>query len=114
MDEREFDERVAARSLVVGVVGLGYVGLPLAVAHAESGFTVVGFDTDAERTDALNTGRSHVEDIADARLVAQVSAGRFAASADRSVLDRADVVFICVPTPSDRHQTPDLSYVRAR
>ena len=84
MDEREFDERVAARSLVVGVVGLGYVGLPLAVAHAESGFTVVGFDVDAERTDALNTGRSHVEDIADARLAAQVSAGRFAASADRS------------------------------
>jgi UDP-N-acetyl-D-glucosamine dehydrogenase len=113
MDDTEFDARVAARSLVVGVVGLGYVGLPLAVAHAESGFTVVGFDIDAERTDALNTGRSHIEDIADERLAAQVSAGRFAASADRSVLDRADVVFICVPTPSDRHQTPDLSYVRA-
>ena len=113
MDEREFDQRVAARSLVVGVVGLGYVGLPLAVAHAEAGFTVVGFDTDGERCDALNAGRSHVEDITDERLAPQVSAGRLTASADRSVLDRADVVFICVPTPSDRHQTPDLSYVRA-
>ena len=109
----EFDERVAGRSLVIGVVGLGYVGLPLAVAHAESGFAVVGFDVDAERCDALNAGHSHIEDIADARLAAQTSTGRMTASADPAVLARADVMFICVPTPADRHQTPDLSFVRA-
>ena len=112
MVERDFDRRVAERELVVGVVGLGYVGLPLALAHAETGFAVVGFDVDAELCDALNAGHSHIEDVADARLAAQVSSARMVASADATVLRRADVIFICVPTPYDRHQTPDLSYVR--
>ncbi len=113
MVERDFDRQVAERELVVGVVGLGYVGLPLALAHAETGFAVVGFDVDAERCDALNAGHSHIEDVADARLAAQVGSARIVASADATVLRRADVIFICVPTPYDRHQTPDLSYVRA-
>ena len=109
----EFDARVAARDLEIGVVGLGYVGLPLALAHAEVGFRVVGFDVDAERCAALNSGRSHIEDVADGRLLAQVELARFRAHPDASSLQSSDVIFICVPTPYDRHQTPDLSYVRA-
>ena len=109
----DFYDRVERRELVVGVVGLGYVGLPLALAHAEVGFTVVGFDVDVERCVALNEGRSPIEDIAGARLTKVVSAGRFRAVADAASLEGVDVVFICVPTPADRHQTPDLSYVHA-
>jgi UDP-N-acetyl-D-glucosamine dehydrogenase len=109
----DFYDRVERRELVVGVVGLGYVGLPLALAHAEVGFTVVGFDVDVERCADLNEGRSPIEDIADTRLAKVVSAGRFRAAADVASLEGVDVVFICVPTPADRHQTPDLSYVHA-
>jgi len=109
----DFDARLEARDLGIGVVGLGYVGLPLALAHAEAGFRVVGFDVDAERCDALNAGHSHIEDVAHSRLAQAVDRERFRASSDPSSLSEADVVFICVPTPYDRHQTPDLSYVRA-
>ena len=82
MVERNFDRQASERALVVGVVGLGYVGLPLALAHAEAGFAVVGFDVDVERCDALNAGHSHIEDVADARLAAQVGSARMVASAD--------------------------------
>jgi UDP-N-acetyl-D-glucosamine dehydrogenase len=109
----DFGARVAARDLVIGVVGLGYVGLPLAVSFAESGFPVVGFDVDAERAAALNRGESHIDDVSAERVSAMVGAERFEATASAAGLGRADVVFICVPTPFDRSKTPDLSYVRA-
>jgi UDP-N-acetyl-D-glucosamine dehydrogenase len=109
----EFYDRVERRELVVGVVGLGYVGLPLALAHAEVGFRVVGFDIDDERCVALNLGRSPIEDVSSDRLTEVVNAGRFRAAADAGSLEDVDVVFICVPTPADRHQTPDLSFVHA-
>ena len=99
--------------LVVGVVGLGYVGLPLAMAAADAGFSVLGFDLDAERSAALNAGISHIEDVSSERLGLHTDSGRFRAAADPSALAAAGVIFICVPTPADRHQTPDLSYVRA-
>ncbi|MCZ7525032.1 MAG: nucleotide sugar dehydrogenase [Acidimicrobiia bacterium] len=97
----------------VGIVGLGYVGLPLAVAFAEAGFRSVGFDVDPERVAALNAGRSHVEDVAGARVAACRAAGRFEATGDAGALRGTDAVFICVPTPFDEAKTPDLRYVRS-
>ncbi|HUP71168.1 MAG TPA: nucleotide sugar dehydrogenase [Acidimicrobiales bacterium] len=104
---------MADRALTVGVVGLGYVGLPLAVSYAEAGFVCVGFDTDAERATALNAGTSHVEDVAPARVAEMIEAGRFTATPDPGRLASADVVFVCVPTPFDRAKMPDLSFVRS-
>ena len=109
----DFSARVASRDLVVGVVGLGYVGLPLCISFAESGFRAVGFDIDAERANALNQGQSHIGDVASERVVAAVEADRFEATSSPDGLRAADVVFICVPTPFDKAKTPDLSYVRA-
>jgi len=109
----DFSARVASRDLVVGVVGLGYVGLPLCISFAESGFRAVGFDVDAERANALNQGQSHIGDVASERVAAAVEAGRFEATSSPDGLRAVDAVFICVPTPFDKAKTPDLSYVRA-
>ena len=109
----DFTAKVAARDTIVGVVGLGYVGLPLAIAYAEAGFQTVGFDVDRERAAALNRGFSHIDDVVPSRVAAMVDAGRFSATASPDALRPVDAVFICVPTPFDRSRTPDLSYVRA-
>jgi UDP-N-acetyl-D-glucosamine dehydrogenase len=106
---RKIDERRA----VVGVVGLGYVGLPLAVALAEAGFRVVGIDVDAFRVSEVNAGRSPIQDVSDDRLGAAVAAGRLSASSTYDVVPDCDIVFVCVPTPFDAYKTPDLSFVRA-
>ena len=105
--------RLADRDLVVGVVGLGYVGLPLAIAYAEAGFRVLGYDVNAERIGALNLGASHIEDVAAERVAAVVAAERFLGVDDHTRLAEADAVFICVPTPFDSAKSPDLSFVRA-
>jgi UDP-N-acetyl-D-glucosamine dehydrogenase len=93
----------------VGIVGLGYVGLPLAVAFAEAGCEVVGVDVSAERVEALGAGRSPVEDIPDERLQAVGKA--FAATTDAAELAACSAVLICVPTPLTAHRDPDLSYL---
>ena len=95
----------------VGIVGLGYVGLPLAVAFAEAGADVVGVDVDARVVDSLGRGRSEVEDVAGERL--QALAGRFRATTDTSALAGCEAVVICVPTPVANQREPDLSYVVA-
>ncbi len=113
MMAEEFFDRVASRDLTVGVVGLGYVGLPLVIGFAEAGYRAVGFDVDAERVAALNDGRSHIEDVATDRVAAMRSAGRFMATNLPADLGKADAIFIAVPTPFDEAKTPDLFYVRA-
>lgn len=95
----------------VAVMGLGYVGLPLAVAFAEAGHDVVGFDPDVDKCDGLNCGRSHVEDVPDARVAPIVESGRLRASSDPRILEAADAILICVPTPLNKTHEPDLSYV---
>ena len=93
----------------VGIIGLGYVGLPLAVAFAETGDEVVGVDVDSRTVAALNAGRSRIEDIADERLAAL--GDRISASTDTEPLAACDAVLICVPTPLANQREPDLSYV---
>ncbi len=108
-----FEERVADRSITVGVVGLGYVGLPLAVGYAEAGFRAVGFDLSERTVGGLRSGVSHIEDIESSRIASIVASGNFLPSTDVADLGTSDVVFVCVPTPYDDQKTPDLSYIRA-
>ena len=106
-------ERLANRRATVAVIGLGYVGLPLATSFAEVGFDVIGFDVSTRVVDGLNAGRSHIDDVPDARIAALRAKERFTATAATADLSAADVIFICVPTPFDKAKTPDLSYVEA-
>jgi UDP-N-acetyl-D-glucosamine dehydrogenase len=103
-------ERLAERRATVAVIGLGYVGLPLAIALAATGNKVIGFDIDPEKAAALNEGRSYIGHIADER-VRDICARGFEATADISRLNAADAILICVPTPLSRNREPDLSYV---
>jgi UDP-N-acetyl-D-glucosamine dehydrogenase len=102
---------IADRSATVGVIGLGYVGLPLAATAAQAGFTTVGFDIDPEKVALLNAGASYVDAVPAGRLAAIIDGNRFRASADFSQLAVCDVIVICVPTPLTRQREPDLSFV---
>ncbi len=99
------------RSAFVGVVGIGYVGLPLAVVFAEAGFKVVGVDPIEEKVDAINRGESYILDVDSARVKEMVEAGRLSASTDYSILEEVDAVSICVPTPLRKTGDPDLSFI---
>ena len=109
----EFEAAVSERTLSVGVVGLGYVGLPLVVGYAETGFRAVGFDLNEPRIQGLNSGHSHIEDIESARIAAVVNSGKMLATSDLADLSTVDVVFVCVPTPLDDQKTPDLSFIQS-
>ncbi|HSL21767.1 MAG TPA: nucleotide sugar dehydrogenase [Vicinamibacterales bacterium] len=95
----------------VGVIGLGYVGLPLVVELAEVGFACTGLDVDARKVDALNKGESYIPDVQAAQVATVVKSGRFRATTDFGALDAVDTVNICVPTPLRKTKDPDLSYV---
>jgi UDP-N-acetyl-D-glucosamine dehydrogenase len=95
----------------VGIIGLGYVGLPLAVAFAESGASVIGVDLDAQRVAAIRAGRSFIEDVPTPALAALVEAGRLAAADDVAALKDADAIVICVPTPLGKSKEPDISFI---
>jgi UDP-N-acetyl-D-glucosamine dehydrogenase len=103
--------KIENRSAHVCVVGLGYVGLPLAVAFAEAGFHVTGFDVDSRKVEAIRAGRSYIPDIPTARLAAQVEAGRLDATTVQEIVAEVDTVHICVPTPLGKTRDPDVSYV---
>jgi UDP-N-acetyl-D-glucosamine dehydrogenase len=109
----EFEAAVSERTLSVGVVGLGYVGLPLVVGYAETGFRAVGFDLNEPRIQSLSAGHSHIEDIESARIAAVVNSGKMLATSDLADLSTVDVVFVCVPTPHDDQKTPDLSFIQS-
>lgn len=104
--------RISTRTAQVGVIGLGYVGLPLAVAIARAGFPVSGFDIEARKVESLNAGQSYIEAVTSTALAGQVASGRFRATADFAELAVCDVIIICVPTPLTKHREPDLSFVR--
>ena len=107
------EERLKSRSATVGVVGLGYVGLPLAVAFAGAGFRVIGVDADPVRTALLAGGVSPVEDVPTARLAPLVRSGRLAIHSSSDALGEADAIVICVPTPLGKSKEPDISFIVA-
>jgi UDP-N-acetyl-D-glucosamine dehydrogenase len=105
--------RAERREALFGIVGLGYVGLPLAIELANAGFRVLGFDVQQKVVDGLNAGHSHVKDVTDAQLQAVVKTGRFSATSDMRRLAEPDAVSICVPTPLSKFKDPDVSYIVA-
>lgn len=106
-------KKVAEKEIVVGVVGLGYVGLPLAVEKAKAGFKTIGFDVQAQKVDMVNQGHNYIGDVVDKDLNNLVHSGMLKATTDFSFVKDVDFIAICVPTPLDRHQEPDISYVRS-
>jgi UDP-N-acetyl-D-glucosamine dehydrogenase len=107
------NERIHRAQAHVAVIGQGYVGLPLAVEFARAGFTVTGVDTDPDRIVRLNAGSSYIPDVDSEVLAALVAAGRYSATGDPDVLQAAEVVIICVPTPLRKSKDPDISFVMA-
>jgi UDP-N-acetyl-D-glucosamine dehydrogenase len=108
----DFVARAKARDLNVGIIGLGYVGLPLAEAFINSGMRVLGYDVDQSKVDAIKDARTYIKHISDDRLAAMNSTGRMDATTDPSRLAEADAVLMCVPTPLNIYREPDISYVR--
>jgi UDP-N-acetyl-D-glucosamine dehydrogenase len=104
--------RISSREAVVGVIGLGYVGLPLVLLYEEAGFSVIGFDVDREKADRLNAGDSYIKHIGPDRVKKAFVGGKARAVADFTELASCDAIIVCVPTPLGAHREPDLKYVR--
>lgn len=106
-------KKIQTRTITCAVVGLGYVGLPLAVEKAKAGFKTIGFDVQSAKVDMVNTGQNYIGDVVDSDLSELVQSGMLAATTDFSFVKDVDFIAICVPTPLDKHQQPDISYVRS-
>ena len=109
----DIKRKIADRSLVCGTIGLGYVGLPLAVEKARARFRTIGFDVQAEKVEMVNRGENYIGDVVQEDLAALVAGGMLEAACDFSRVAECDFVAICVPTPLDAHQQPDTSYMEA-
>ncbi|HLH37696.1 MAG TPA: nucleotide sugar dehydrogenase [Bryobacteraceae bacterium] len=109
----QLENKIRTRSARVGVMGLGYVGLPLALEFARAGFVVHGIDVAESKVDRLNAGDSYVQDVTDDALRAQIESGRFRATGNFSVIRDLDTINICVPTPLRKTKDPDMSYIVA-
>jgi len=105
-------DKIQQKKLIVGVVGLGYVGLPLAVEKAKAGFKTIGFDVQEEKIALVNAGQNYIGDVVDSDLEKIVKSGMLSATSDFSFVKDVDFIAICVPTPLDEHQQPDISYVK--
>ena len=103
--------QLTTRTATIGIVGLGYVGLPLAMAYAAEGYDVLGIDVSERIVDQLNRGVNHIEDVDDDELAHRVDEGAFHAEATYASIGEADVVFVCVPTPVTQHKDPDTTYI---
>ncbi|MGC8915531.1 MAG: nucleotide sugar dehydrogenase [Thermoanaerobaculum sp.] len=107
----KLEEKITSRRALVGIVGMGYVGLPLALTFAEAGFRVLGFDVDPAKVEALNDGRCYIKHLDGGRVQAARDKRLLEATGDFRRLGETDAILICVPTPLGRHREPDLSYV---
>ncbi len=112
MNKNEMLKKIEDKKIACSVVGLGYVGLPLAVEMAKAGFKTIGFDVVGEKVDLVNSGKNYIGDIKDEELKEMVESGMLKASTDFSLISDMDFIAICVPTPLDKHQQPDISYVK--
>jgi len=110
---KRLDERLSRRKATLGVIGLGYVGLPLAIACHNAGFSVIGFDVRQELADTLNSGRSNLKTVPHERIAKMRADNRFEATTDYDRLREVDAVMICVPTPLSKHRDPDLSFIES-
>jgi UDP-N-acetyl-D-glucosamine dehydrogenase len=108
----EFRSKLETKSVQVGVVGLGYVGLPLGLLFARKGFRTTGFDIDPSKVEMLERGESYIRHLQGAAIAQQVQARQFQPTADFTRLRAMDAIIICVPTPLDAHREPDLTYIR--
>jgi UDP-N-acetyl-D-glucosamine dehydrogenase len=108
---QELIQKLNDRTARVAILGLGYVGLPLAVVFGEAGFHVIGIDTDPHKVDTIMAGKSHIQDVSDDQITHLVTTGRLSATTDFSALKYADAVSICVPTPLRKTGDPDLSFI---
>jgi UDP-N-acetyl-D-glucosamine dehydrogenase len=111
MDKQLLLDKIEQKKILVGVVGLGYVGLPLAVEKAKAGFKTIGFDVQSHKVEQVNAGINYIGDVVDSDLSDMVKNGLLSATTDFSFIKDVDFVAICVPTPLDKHQQPDISYV---
>lgn len=109
--QAELLRKLRDKTAVIGVIGLGYVGLPLAVEKAKAGYRVIGFDVQSRKIEMLNRGHNYIGDVVDEDLRGMVEDGRLLATAEYAFLQEVDAVAICVPTPLDIYQQPDTSYV---
>lgn len=110
--KEELLKKIEQKSIVVGVCGLGYVGLPLAVEKANAGFKTIGFDVQENKVKMVNEGHNYIGDVVDSELKNLVKSGMLSATTDFSFVKDVDFIAICVPTPLDAHQQPDISYVK--
>lgn len=106
-------KKILDKTITIGVIGLGYVGLPLAVSFARKGVKVLGFEKSSRKAEAVNAGDNYIGDIEDAELASAVSTGLLAATVDFSRIGECDALIICVPTPLDRFKKPDMSFIEA-
>ena len=104
--------KIKEKNIIVGVVGLGYVGLPLAVEKAKAGFKTIGFDVQKSKVEMVNAGKNYIGDVVDSDLKKLVDRKMLSATTDFSFIKNVDFIAICVPTPLDKHQEPDVSYVK--
>src|SRR4051812_13127884 len=111
VNHQQLLDRINGRKANIGVIGLGYVGLPLAVEFARQGFHVYGFDVDESKTGQINAGRSYIPDVGENELAEVVKSGHLRATTKMAELAKMDVIDICVPTPLRKTKDPDLSYV---
>lgn len=105
-------KKIDSREIVVGVIGLGYVGLPLAVEKAKAGFKTIGFDVQPQKVEMVNNGENYIGDVVNAELAELVDAGLLSATTEFAKVAGLDFIAICVPTPLDKHQQPDISHIR--
>lgn len=112
-NQARLSQRIADKTAVIGVVGLGYVGLPLAVEYATHGYKTIGIDLSTEKVLRLNAGQNYIQDVNDRQLEACIASGKFVAEDGFESAPEIDVFFICVPTPITAHKDPDMSYIRS-
>lgn len=110
--KKQLLSKIKNKTAILGVIGLGYVGLPLAVEKAKAGYNTIGFDIQEKKVQWVNEGHNYINDIEDSDLEGMVKEGKLKATSDYSFINDTDVICICVPTPLDIHQQPDLSYIK--
>jgi UDP-N-acetyl-D-glucosamine dehydrogenase len=109
--QKDLRIKINNKEAVIGIIGLGYVGLPLAVESAVSGFKVIGFDLNAEKVDSIKNGVSYIEGVSNKKISTLIKDEKLLASTDLKLIEKTDVVIICVPTPLDEHHQPDITYI---